>query len=98
MKPACLPEQLLCSAVGPPPAAASARVASSPSGQWVPHSRQLGGCPAFLSIAAAAASCAASRSSEAQASAISASVIPYLSANPPSTSGRACSALTAERG
>ena len=98
MKPACLPEQLLCRALGLAPFAAKARLAASLIGQWMPHSRQPTSCPALASMDLAAATCSGSPTWEAQASAISSSVRPYLSAMPLSTKGRACSALTAERG
>src|SRR6516164_5097968 len=97
-KPACLPEQLLWSALGVSPERANARDASALSGQWAPHSSALSLRPAFVSIARAVATCSLSPEWEAQASAISFGLNASRSAAPLSISGSACSALTAERG
>ena len=96
--PACLPEQLLCSAEGRAPVRASVRAAVSRIGQCTPHSSVPTSRPALASIAAAAATCAGSPEWDEHASASSGAVRPNRSAAPLSTSGRACMALMAERG
>ena len=92
-KPACLPEQLLCSAVGVRPERASARASASPSGQWTPHSSDPSSRPAFASIARAVATWSSLPEWDAQASAISLSLSPRRSAAPLSTSGQSLQRL-----
>src|SRR5580692_13174789 len=96
-KPECLPEQLLCSADGSP-VRASAATADCAIGQWAPQRSAAGSSPAFASMRVTPATCPGSPECEAQASASSSSPKPNASAAPVSTSGKACSALTAERG
>ncbi len=67
-------------------------------GQCAPQRKTEGSRPAFASIRSTPATCAASPLCEAQASANSSSAKPKRSAAPCSTSGKACNALTAERG
>jgi len=98
MKPACLPEQLLWSAVGDWPAAAKARAALALLGQCVPHSRHVTSRPAFSSMPAATCVWIGSPVWEAQARASSASFSPNRSAPPLASSGSACNALMALRG
>jgi len=71
-----VPEQLLFSAVGWPPAAARALIAPSKYGQCVPHSSAATSTPALASIEAAVAVCCASPPWLAQASASSSSLRP----------------------
>src|SRR5947207_3730314 len=97
-KPECLPEQLLFSAVGRSPRAASSRDQVSRYGQCAPHSSTPPSTPALASMPAAVRTCTASPLCEAQASASSASVSCSRSAASLSTSGNACRPLTAERG
>src|SRR6185312_4300132 len=94
-KPECLPEQLLCSALGEPPFRANATVAGGLEGQCAPHSSADGSSPAFASIALASSVCAGSPECEAQASASSRCPKPQASAAPLSTKGSAWIAFTA---
>src|ERR1700733_13562481 len=96
-KPECLPEQLLCSADGSP-VRASAATADCAIGQWAPQRSAAASSPAFANMRVTPATCPASPLCEAQASANSSSPKPKASAGPGSTNGKACQALTAERG
>jgi len=96
-KPACLPEQLLCSALSGVRLKASSRCATSCCGQCAPHSSAVSSRPALASTPAAVATWRASPLCDAHASASSSSVSLNASAAPLVSSGSACSTLTAER-